>query len=545
MLPDPTTDRDVPHWPIGMPDAFTEMPHQPLLQVMVPHLRACGDRPMVIFDDGVELSCADVLAATERLAAGLASRVGPGDQVGLAIGNRAEFLIARYAVQSLRAAVVQFSPGVGDAEAEHIVADSGLSLAIADGAAADVLTRVHGGQVVVLRVDPNAPEPAGLEAHGAAPGRPLDDPLATTSDIISIGYTSGTTGLPKALAFTHDEPLRYADIFLRTLPFSSSDRILCPLQFHYGDPLWLLLVSVVRHTPLVMMRKFSVSRFWDVAARFEATRLMSIGAIPGLLLKAEPSPAERNHRIELALSVGAPRAQHAELVERFGFPWVEHYAMSETCATLAVPLDYADRYVGTGAIGIPVPEANVRLVDSSGSEVSGAGTGELEVSGQWVPFREYVGNPEATAELLRGRWIRTGDLARRDDDGMYYFEGRRKELIRRGGENIAPAQIEEVLRTHPAVVDAAVVPVPDPLREEEVKAYVQVRAEVAPEELAEHCARHLAPHKVPRYIELRLEPFPLTPSQRIRKQELRVGGVHRIDGVWDRLTAPVGGSHHA
>lgn len=544
-MPQTATLPDAPAWPDDMPAAFTEVPREPLLRLMVPHLRAGGDRPMVIFDDGVELSCTAFLNATERLAAGLAPRISPGDEVGLAIGNRAEFLIAYYAVQSLRAVVVQFGPKVGDVEAAHIAADRGLTLAIADGPAADVLERVLDGQITVLRVDPDAPEPHGLDAFGATPDIRLDDPAATPQDIISIGYTSGTTGLPKALAFTHDEPLRYADVFLRTLPFNGTDRMLCPLQFHYGDPLWLLLVSVLRDTPLVVMRKFSVSRFWDVAARFEVTHLISIGAIPSLLLKAEPKPAERAHRIRLALSVGAPRAQHAELVSRFGFPWVEYYAMSETCVSLALPLAYADRYVGSGAIGIPVPEARVRLVDSNGSEVSGAGAGELEVSGPWVPFHGYLGNPAATAEILHDGWIRTGDLARRDDDGVYYFEGRSKELIRRGGENIAPAQIEDVLREHPAVIDAAVVPVPDPLRDEEVKAYVQIRTAVTPGELAEHCARHLAPHKVPRYIELRTEAFPMTPSQRIRKQELKVDGVHRIDGVWDRLAASSEGGRGA
>ena len=540
-----TQPNDAPRWPADTPPAFTEVPREPLLRVMVPQLRAGGDRPMVIFDDGVEFTCAEFLAATERLAAGLSEYVGPGDEVGLAIGNRAEFLIAYYAVQSLRAVVVQFGPKVADAEAEHICADRGLRVAIADGQAADVLERAVGGNLRVLRVDPTADEPHGLAAYYGAAGRPLDSAEATPHDIISVGYTSGTTGLPKALAFTHDEPLRYADIFLRTLPFGASDRMLCPLQFHYGDPLWLLFVSVLRGTPLVVMRKFSVSRFWEVAARFEVTRLMSIGAIPGLLLKGEPQPAERAHRIEFAVSVGAPQAQHAELVARFGFPWVEHYGMSETCVTTAVPLAYAERYVGTGAIGIPVPEAQVRLVDGDGVVLSGPGSGELEVSGPWVPFREYLGNPEATAQILHDGWIRTGDLVRRDQDGVYYFEGRNKELIRRGGENIAPAQVEGVLREHPAVIDAAVVPVADPIRDEEVKAYVQVRGEVDPAELAAYCARHLAPHKVPRYIELRTEPFPMTASQRIRKHELKVDGTHRIEGSWDRLASEAEGERRA
>jgi crotonobetaine/carnitine-CoA ligase len=534
-----------PAWPADLPPAFTEVPREPLLRLMVPHLREGGSRPMVIFDDGVELSCAGFLDATERLAAGLAAQVGPGDEVALAIGNRAEFLVAYFAIQSLRAVVVQLGPKVGDAEAEHVVTDRGLRLAIADGPAADVLERTAGGRLTVLRVDPEASEPRGLDRYAAETGRSLDDPSATAQDVISIGYTSGTTGLPKALAFTHEEPLRYADVVMRTLPFDETDRVLCPLQFHYGDPLWLLLASILRHTPLVVMRRFSVSRFWEVAARYDVTRMISIGAIPGLLLKAEPSPAERAHRIELALAAGVPRAQHAELLDRFGFPWIEYYGMSETCVAIAMPTAYADRYVGTGAIGIPVPEAEVRLVDGDGSAVIGAGSGELEVTGPWVPFQGYLGNPEATDEILHDGWVRTGDLMRRDADGVYYFEGRRKELIRRGGENIAPAQIEEVLRGHPAVVDAAVVPVPDPIREEEVKAYVQVRSDVTPAELAAHCAEHLAPHKVPRYVELRVEPFPLTPSQRIRKQELRVDGVHRIDGVWDRLASSASGATHA
>ncbi|MHB1166189.1 MAG: AMP-binding protein [Candidatus Nanopelagicales bacterium] len=490
---------------------------------------------MVIFDDGVELSCSDFLEATSRLSAGLASVIRPGDQVGLAIGNRAEFLVAYYALLSHRAVAVMMGPGIGQAEVDHIVQDRGLRLAIAEGATADVLEQAHGGVVTVLRVDPEAAEPHGLHAYSTSPDRPLENVDASPDDVIGIGFTSGTTGLPKALAFDHYETLRYADVVLRTLPFDSTDRFLCPLRFHYGDPLWMLLISVLRQTPMVVMRRFSVSRFWDVAARFGVTRLMSIGAIPSLLLQATPSPAEREHRISVAIGVGIPRAQHAGLLERFGFPWLEYYGMSETCVAIAMPLAFADRYVGSGALGIPVPEAEIRLVSRDGAVLEDEALGELEVSGPWMPFAGYLGGPEATAEILHDGWVRTGDLMRRDALGVYYFEGRIKEIIRRGGENIAPAQIEEVLRSHPAVVDAAVVAVPDPVRDEEAKAYVQISTDVTAEELWEFCTDRLAAHKVPRYIEFRVDPFPRTPSERIRKQLLLVDGVHRIEGVWDCL----------
>lgn len=527
---------EVPHWPAGMPAAFTEVPRQPLLSLLVPRLSARGSEPMVIFDDGVELSCSDFLEAASQLSAGLAPLVKPGDQVGLALGNRAEFLVAYYALLSLRAVAVLMGPSIGQAEADYIVQDRGLRLAISEGAAADVLDNAHGGVVTVLRVDPEAAEPLGLQAYSDHGGT-LENLDATPEDIIGIGFTSGTTGLPKALAFDHNETLRYADVALRTLPFNSTDRFLCPLHFHYGDPLWMLLISVLRGSPLVVMRKFSVSRFWGVATRFDVTHLMSIGAIPSLLLQAPASPAEREHRISVAMGVGVPRAQHAELHQRFGFPWLEYYGMSETCVAIAMPLEAADRFVGTGALGIPVPEAQVRLVNGDDQVLAGEAVGELEVSGPWIPFAGYLGNPQATAEILHDGWVRTGDLMRRDALGVYYFEGRIKEIIRRGGENIAPAQIEEVLRSHPAVVDAAVVAVPDPVRDEEVKAYVQISTDVTAEELWIFCADRLAPHKVPRYVELRVDPFPRTPSQRIRKKLLRVDGAHQIDGAWDRASA--------
>jgi acyl-CoA synthetase (AMP-forming)/AMP-acid ligase II len=126
---------------------------------------------------------------------------------------------------------------------------------------------------------------------------------------------------------------------------------------------------------------------------------------------------------------------------------------------------------------------------------------------------------------------------RRDQHGVFYFLGRRKEIIRRGGENVAPADVEEVLRLHEAVIDAAVVAVADPLQGEEIKAYVQVRpdADIEPCAITDFCADHLARFKVPRYVELRTDPFPRTPSQRIRKDKLKVDGLHLVDGAWDRI----------
>jgi crotonobetaine/carnitine-CoA ligase len=523
-----------PAWPANMPGPFELVPREPLLRILSTRLERAADRPLVLFDDGAVLSCSSFKSETERFASGLQPILRPGDCVVLAVGNRAEFLIAYFAILATRATAVTLSPDVGLSEAGFVLEDLDIRLVIAEEPAAKVFEQASAGTVPIMKVGPLATEPNGLRQFSGQDKTDLADVDADLLDVTAISYSSGTTGLPKAMAFNHEEVLRYADIMLRTFPFGPGDRVLCPVKFHYGDPLWLLLASFLYGNPLIMMRKFSVSRLWAVAREFEATRLMSIGAIPSLLLSAEPTPDERNHSVSWVLAVAVPKSEHAELVSRFGCQWLEYYGSSEGGAAIGMPAAHAEDFLGTGALGIPFPEVDTRLVDPHGQELHGATSGELEVKSPYLPFSGYLGNPQATAEVMRGDWLRTGDLMRRDALGVYYFEGRRKELIRRGGENIAPAEIESTLRLHPAVVDAAVVPVPDRLRDEEVKAYVHVQGDVTPAELAEHCARLLAPFKVPRYIEVRTEDFPRTPSQRIPKNELKVDGVHRIEGVWDR-----------
>jgi crotonobetaine/carnitine-CoA ligase len=364
-----------------------------------------------------------------------------------------------------------------------------------------------------------------MSPSGAEPTEPVD-----------IGYTSGTTGMPKAMAGNHLEVLRYVDVQLRFHHHGREDRKLIPLQLHYGDPLVALFAAVYAGSGVILMRTFSVSRFWTVARDFGATYLVTIGSIPDMLLSRPESPEDRAHAVRRATALAIPCERHAELERRFGFPWREAYGSSESGPALAMPEAFGHEYVGTGAIGIPYPDIQARLVDESGTVLDGAATGELELAGM-VVFDGYLNNPEATTEVLHDGWLRTGDLMRRDERGVYYFEGRRKELIRRSGINISPAEVEAVLRLHPQVVDAAVVPVADPVMGEEIKAYVELApgAPFDPEGLTAFCEARLARQKVPRYLEHRTEPFPRTETQRIPKNALKVDGAHQTATAWDRL----------
>lgn len=526
-------------WSGRMAEPWSAVPRRPLLELLGPALAAHAE-PVLVFDDGVEITGPRLLDRIERFAGVLATRIDVGERVLLACGNRAEFLVAYFAILANRGVVVAVSPDIREHDAEHALAGARCVLAIAEPDAAvriDAIAPRAEGLREVLRID--GPEPAGLAHLENDATRPLRlaDVDADIEDLVDIGFTSGTTGLPKALGGNHSEPLRYVDVALRAEPPAPDERVMLGLQFHYGDPLYSFIAAALSGTSVLVMRRFSVSRFWTTAKAYRATRIVTIGSIPNLLLTAPPSPADRDHGVRRALGVGIPKDLHAELEARFGFPWHEGYGSSESGPVIAMPPEAAPRYVGTGALGVPYPDVEARLVDPDGATLDGPALGELELSGAIV-FRGYQDNEEATAEVLHDGWLRTGDLMRRDADGVYYFEGRRKELIRRGGENVAPAEVEAVLRLHPAVIDVAVVPVADPIQGEEIKAYIQVHedADVAPEALTDFCAERLARFKVPRYVALRTEPFPRTPSQRIKKELLKVDGAHRADDSWDRTT---------
>jgi crotonobetaine/carnitine-CoA ligase len=215
---------------------------------------------------------------------------------------------------------------------------------------------------------------------------------------------------------------------------------------------------------------------------------------------------------------------------------VEAYGLTETGVIVAAPVGQASQLIGSGSIGLPCPGADVRILHPDGTEAADGQPGEIVVRAPGL-MRGYLNKPQETAETFRGGWLHTGDLGRRDAAGYLYFAGRIKDVIRRAGENIAAAEVETVLRSHPGVLEVAAVPVPDDLLGEEVKVHVllgagQSPASVPPAELIEFSTARLARYKVPRYVEYRTEDFDRTPSMRVKKESLdRSADPGR---VWDR-----------
>jgi crotonobetaine/carnitine-CoA ligase len=504
--------------------------------------QACRRAPMqaaMVFEDGLAVTRLQLLDAVERFAGYLAARTTPGERIAVMLETRAESMIAQLAALAAHCVVVPVNPTAKAHDAGHILGDSGAVMAIVsvenddlvDGLRAELPALRH---IVVLQ----APEPNGLAAYEAT-GRHLRlaDCRATRSDIATIHYTSGTTGAPKGCMLAHEWWLRLCDVHLRMTPHERDDRLLCCVPFYYPDSLFLLLSLLHAGDALVVMRRFSASRFWQTVAEGRVTLLYLIASMPILLLKQPPSARERAHRLRAAVCLGVPAALHAQLLDRFGVPFLDTYGSTEAGWVTRVPRDHGADRIGAGSMGAAAPEVELRVVDDAEDDVPVGQAGELLVRAPGL-FVGYLNQPETTAAALRGGWYRTGDLVRADTQGLYYFLGRKKDFVRRGGENIAAAEVEDVLRTHPKIRDAAVIAVPDEIRGEEVKAYVLLAEGCAadalpPEAIVAHCADRLAAFKVPRYVEYRSVDFPRTPTMRVRKEELKAAPDPTAN-AWDR-----------
>jgi crotonobetaine/carnitine-CoA ligase len=517
---------------------------------------ACQDepgRPALIFEDGVVVTRGQLWSQAESFAGYLRSRVAPGDRVAVMMGNRAEFMIAWLAAVACRAVLVSLNPAARSHDAGHILRDSAARVAVV-GPEHEALFRELQPDCPDLAeiVVADGEEPRGLArfsgassggSSGSQPGVPSltgpgDRPAEASEDITNVYYTSGTTGPPKGCMVGHDYWIRFADLVTEMYGITAADRMLCCLQFFYNDPPWQLLVSLQAGTPLVVMRKFSVSRYWPVVREHEVTVLFGIASTASLLLKAPADARDLEHRVRLAIQVGIPAALHEALVTRWGAPWVEAYGLTETGLVVGTPVDCAAQMVGSGSIGRACQGAEVRIVGADDSELADGEVGEIVVRAPGL-MRGYLNRPDATAQTCRGGWLHTGDLGRRDDRGYLYFQGRIKDIIRRAGENIAAAEVENVLRSHPKVLEVAAVPAPDALRGEEVKVHVlltdgETSESVPPQELIAFGESRLARYKVPRFLEYRTADFDRTPSMRVKKDRLDRSG----DGsalVWDRL----------
>lgn len=492
----------------------------------------CPDKAVLTFEDGLTLSRRQLADRVEAFAAVLEPVVGAGDRVAVMMGNRAEFLIAALAVIANRAAFVPVNPASGDLDGFQVLEASRAVAAVADADSAARLEawrpRLPHLRTVLVA---SGPEPDGLPSTQARSD--LARAGCAADDIVAVPFTSGTTGRPKGCLMDHVRILTNIEMAMYVHAYGPSDRIFYPVQFFYLDALNALVRALWCDGTFVAARRFSVSRFWDTVRARDVTIISTIASMPVWLLKAPPDARDRSHHVRFAVHSQVPRDLHEDLDRRWGFPWLENYGMTESGLIARVPVELADELRGTGSTGPIVPSRRVRIEDADGREVATGEVGEIVVQGPGM-FRGYLDDPAATREIMRDGWLHSGDLGRIDERGFLYVSGRKKDIVRRSGENINPEEVEAVLRSYPGILDAAVTGVPDADRGEELEAHLQPRADVpapVPQDVAAFCAERLAHHKVPRYYRFVPE-LPMNASMRVRKELLRIGRPH--DDAWDR-----------
>ena len=500
------------------------------------------------FEDGVTLTYRALDEAADRLASSLlAIGVRKGTHVGVMLPNVAAFPISWVALGRIGAVMMPVNTAYTGQEMHFVLSDADAQFLIIDntflaGLAAmperppmlvDAHIAVHGGGVPTGMLDWGA-----LMSQGSCP---FEAPAPVgAGDLLNLQYTSGTTGFPKGCMLSHDYWLLISRGAAR-MRGSGGDvkNVLIWAPFFYMDPQWQFLMTVWLGGTVFVARRMSLTNFHDWLRRHHIH--MCIYPEPAL---KQPSTPELDAQLSLKyISIYGWGAQARQDVEqRFNVVAREGYGMTEIGGGCIVPAA-ATHMAHVRSCGLPAAFREFRIVTPEGREVPEGEVGELWVAGRAILWGYYK-RPEANAESFRGRWFRTGDLFRRDANGYCFIVGRIKDMIKRSGENIAAIEVEAALRAMPEIEEAAVVAVPDPLRREEVKAYLKLREglsrdDVPPERVFAHCEGCLAAFKVPRYLAYMETDFPRTPTRKIVKRsliecvaDLRVGAFDRVDGVW-------------
>jgi crotonobetaine/carnitine-CoA ligase len=498
-----------------------------------------GERELVRHAAGSR-SYRDTLDAVARLAGALrAAGVEPGDRVAVFAANRLELLDTVLAAGWLGAVAVPVNIALRAAQLAHVLENADPRLLVADPAFVPVLDdlvslptslervwlteRAAGGSVGAV---PLEPFPAG--------GDPVEPHAVGPMDPFLILYTSGTTGPSKGVVCPHAQLYWWGRLTARYLDVRGTDVLHTVLPMFHMNALNTFFQAGLAGAVYSFGPRFSASRFWDEVRDREATVTYLLGAMVLILLGREPGVSERSHRVRVALSPATPQQAVEAFRARFGVALVDGYGSTET--NLVFCNRVGDHRPGT--MGRVVPEFEARVVDENDEDLPDGVPGELVLrhSEPYSFASGYFRRPESTVEAWRNLWFHTGDRVVRDTDGVWRFVDRLKDAIRRRGENISSAEVEDALLTHQDVALAAAVGVPSELGEEEVMAFVVLRSGALPDPggLTAHLEPRLAYFAIPRYLEF-VDELPLTENGKVQKAPLRERGVG--EHTWDREAA--------
>lgn len=480
-----------------------------------------------------EWTYAQVAAEVDRLCRAYAARGwGQGHRVALGVGNGPEHFFHFLALNRLGASMVPLNPDHRGGEIRYQIAHSHSDLVMAHEERARAVREAFAEPAPEGRAWPPIVEASRIDTDlplAPACSRGSADPWRAE---IGLFYTSGTSGLPKGCILTNEYVLTagraYASMGGLARLGIGDERILNPLPvFHINCGINNFAGVVLSRNALIVPDRFHASTWWSELAGSRATAMHYLGVMPPALIKQPPSSLDRGHGARFGLGAGCDPTLHAAFEQRFGLPLVEVWGMTETGRFFLNAEE--PRRVDTRAFGrVPAP-LQAMVADETGRPVPAGTAGELLVRCEGPDprrgfFAGYLDDPAATAKAWRDDWFHTGDIVRVDETGMFHFIDRRKDMIRRSGENISAGEVEAVLLAHASVNQVAVLAVPDEMRDEEVMAVIVLSAGVPAEAdtaraLARHCLSQLAYYKAPGWVVFR-DQLPVTSTNKLQKHRL-------------------------
>ncbi len=457
--------------------------------------------------------------------------VEPGDRVVIAISNRPLFILLWFSALARGAIAVPISHEAFGAPLQYIVGQSESRVVLCE--AGDQSRFADDLRDFPATVHAFADEAAFVNAIAAfdlaAP------PLLSNATPASILYTSGTTGQPKGVVVPNRSYLAAGEAVSRAIGITADDRIMTFLPLHHANPqMYSVMSALTTGCSVAIVPKFSASRFLDQAKHYKATGFTYVGTVLSILAKEFGSPVESS--LKWCTGGGAPRAVWQEIEAKLAVNVHELYGMTETGGLVTINSAERSRFASVGA---PRDDFDVALVDSDDNPLETGGIGEIVVRPKQpcVMTTGYFRKPEETLAATTNLWFHTGDLGRFDHDGFLFFEGRKKELIRRGGEMISPVEIELAALKFDLITDCAAVGVPDDILEEEVKLVVVAKHSFDTADLLAFMRAVLPRHMIPRYVEFASE-IPKTATQKIQRFKLTGKTAHTIDTKTEAIDRP-------
>ncbi len=501
-------------------------------------LRSDPRRPFMLFA-GRTWSWAEFGVAAERAACLFLERgVKQGDRVAVVSRNHEGHVLALFGLARIGAIMVPINPEYGVQEAKYVLHHAGVCGVIASGETMETVRKACEGLAPAPWFMPL--EPGGQGAPGfpdevaRAPRRALPDDVTGDAACLII-YTSGTTGFPKGAMHGQRSFVLGGEAFVQRVYLQPDDRVMIVLPlFHVNALFYSVAGTVAAGCSMAVVPRFSASAFWDTAVETGATEVNIIEAI-GTILKNRPRGEFRKaHRIRRLYGARQPVVDTFH--DEFGIPHlVGGFGMTEIPGVTCTPFEGPGKPGSMGPVGRhpdPArPWAECRVVDDEGRDLPANAVGEFVVKTPII-MQGYFRDPEQTRAAFRDGWFLTGDLVRRDEEGWFYFVGRKKDIIRRRGENISGAELDRVIGGHPAVHEAAAIAVPSELGEDEILVAVILKPgqSCSAEDIAAWSRLHLAPQKVPRFVAF-VDDLPHTPTHKVQKAALRADPALRARAV--------------